>query len=236
VVEAMERFGKDPKVRAMVLRVDTPGGAVGPTQEIFQAVREWNQKKRVVASLGSMATSGGYYVACGAERILANPGTITGSIGVVVHLANLEKLLSKIGIEGDVVKSGAYKDMGSPNRPLTPAERDLLQGVVDDVHDQFVQDVAEARRLPKDEVRALADGRVFSGRQALQLRLVDELGGLQDAVKVASRLGGILGEPVVVEEPKERFSLLNLLFGNAFPKLLSAGDAWFPFMGYVFHP
>jgi protease-4 len=236
VVDALERFGKEPKVRAIVLRIETPGGAVGPTQEIFRAVRIWNQKKKVVASLGSIATSGGYYVACGAERIIANPGTITGSIGVVVHLANLEKLLGKVGIEGEVIKSGPHKDMGSPHRSLTVAERELMQGVVDDVHDQFVQDVAEGRNLTKEAIRALADGRIFSGKQALQLGLVDELGGLREAVRAAADMAGIVGEPTVIEEPKERLSLLSLLLGRSFLRFLSTGDPWVPFIGYVFHP
>lgn len=235
-VKALERYGKDPKVKAVVLRVETPGGAVGPTQEIFQAVRRWNEHKKIVASLGSMATSGGYYVACAAERIVASAGTVTGSIGVVVHMANLEKLLGKVGIQGDVIKSGEHKDMGSPHRALTPAERELIQRVIDDVHDQFVEDVAEGRHLPKDVVRSLADGRIFSGRQARNLGLVDDLGGLWDAVRLAAQLGGIPGEPRVVEEAKERFSLLDLLLGEGAVKLLPGALPQTFFLGYVFHP
>lgn len=236
VLEALDRQGKDPKVRAIVIRVDTPGGAVGPTQEIFRALRAWNQRKKVVASLGSMATSGGYYVACAAERIVANPGTLTGSIGVVVHLANLEGLLSKLGIQGQVVKSGEHKDMGSMYRPLTDAERGLLQEVVDDVYDQFVQDVAQCRRLDVEKVRALADGRIFSGRQAQRLGLVDELGGLQEAIQAAARLGDISGEPVIVEEPKERFSLLNLILGESMSGVLSRAAPLAPVLAFLFHP
>ena len=236
VLEALDRYGKDPKVRAIVLRVDTPGGAVGPTQEIFQGVRQWNKSKKVVASLGSMATSGGYYVACGAERILANPGTITGSIGVVVHFANLERLLEKLGIQGEVIRSGAHKDMGSPHRALTSEEKALLQGVVDDVHGQFVEAVAEARNLPKEQIRSLADGRIFSGRQAHTLGLVDELGGLQDAVKAAAALVGIAQEPRVVDEHKERFSLLDLLLGETLGKIAPSADPRMPPIGYIFYP
>ncbi|MGQ9859808.1 MAG: signal peptide peptidase SppA [Thermodesulfobacteriota bacterium] len=234
LLEALDRHGKDPRVKAMVLRVDTPGGAVAPTQEIFRAVRAWNQRKKVVASLGSMATSGGYYAACGAERIVANPGTITGSIGVVVHLANLEGLLEKLGIKGEVVKSGEHKDMGSMYRPLTDLERGLLQEVVDDVHDQFVQDVARSRSLEVEKVRAVADGRLFSGRQAQKLGLVDELGGLQEAIQLAARLGGVKGEPVVVEEPKERFSLLNLILGGSRPGFFPGVDP--ASLTFLFHP
>lgn len=236
LLAAMERYGKDPRVRAMVLRIDTPGGAVGPTQEIFQAVRRWNRSKKIVASLGAVAASGGYYVACGAERIVANPGTITGSIGVVVYFANLEELLRKIGVQGDVIKSGAHKDMGSPHRGLTEQERALLQGVIDDVHDQFVEAVAESRKLPFEEIRAVADGRIFSGRQAQKLGLVDALGGLHEAVEMAARLGGIEGEPRIVEEPKRGLSLLDLLLGRVMGRVLPAGDIGMPFFAYLFRP
>lgn len=235
LLKALERYGKDPKVHAMVLRIDTPGGAVGPTQEVFQAVQKWNKSKKVVVSLGAMATSGGYYVACGAERILANPGTITGSIGVVVQFPNLERLLDKVGIRGEVIKSGAHKDMGSPHRSLTPEERSLLQRVIDDVHEQFIEAVASGRNLPVERIRPLADGRIFSGRQAKDLGLVDELGGLQDAIQAAARLVGIEGEPRVVEEPRKRFSLLDLLVGRSPGTILPLVDPKSPFIGYIFH-
>lgn len=215
VLESMEKQARDPRVKALVLRVDSPGGAVAPTQEVFRALRAWSQRKKVVASLGSMATSGGYYVACAAERIVANPGTITGSIGVVVHMANLEGLLEKLGVQGQVIKSGQHKDMGSIFRALSETERYLLQEVVDDVHDQFVTDVARSRGLEIEKVKKIADGRIFSGRQAQDLGLVDELGGLQEAIQVAARLADIKGEPVVVEEPKERFSIWKLLLGES---------------------
>jgi protease-4 len=221
VVEALERQAKDPKVKAIVLRVDSPGGAVAPTQEIFRAVRALSKKKRVVASLGSMATSGGYYVACAAERIVANPGTLTGSIGVVVHLANFEKLLSKLGIEGQVVKSGDFKDMGSMYRPLSERERNILQEVVNDVHEQFVEDVARSRNMELEKVRTIADGRIFSGRQAKGLGLVDELGGLKEAIQLAAKMAQIKGEPLVLEEPKEKFSLLRWLLDSSFGSLVT---------------
>jgi len=236
VVQALERMGKNPKVKAIVLRVDSPGGGVAPTQEIFRAVRRWNETKKVVASLGSVAASGGYYAACGAERIVANPGTITGSIGVVIHFANLEQLLGKLGIQGESIKSGSYKDMGSPFRSLSEEEKDLLQGLVRDVHEQFVEAVAEARRLPKERVSELADGRVFSGRQAKGLGLVDELGGFQEAVKTAAQLAGISGEPKLVEERKEKISLLEILLGKTMGRLIPSVDPRLPFVSYLFHP
>lgn len=215
VLESLEKQARDPKVKALVIRVDSPGGAVAPTQEVFRALKSWSQKKKVVASLGSMATSGGYYVACASDRIVANPGTITGSIGVVVHMASLEGLLEKLGVQGQVIKSGQHKDMGSIFRPLSETEKGLLQEVVDDVHDQFVMDVARSRGLEIGRVRNIADGRIFSGRQAKELGLVDELGGLQEAIQAAARLAELKGEPVVVEEPKERFSLWKLILGES---------------------
>jgi protease-4 len=236
VIEILNRFGEDDSVKAMVLRIDSPGGAVGPTQEIYQSVQRWNQTKKILASMGSMATSGGYYVACGAERIFANPGSITGSIGVVVHFANLQELFDKIGVKGQVIKSGVHKDMGSPYRELTSEEKRLLQGVVDDVHQQFIEAVAESRQLPVDHIRSLADGRIFSGRQAMELGLVDELGGLQEAIRVAARMGGIQGEPRVVTEPREGFSLLDLLLGRFLGRVASGSGLSSPFIGYLFQP
>lgn len=215
VLESLDKQAKDPRVKALVIRVDSPGGAVAPTQEVFRALKFWGQRKKVVASLGSMATSGGYYVACASDRIVANPGTITGSIGVVVHMANLEGLLEKLGVQGQVIKSGRHKDMGSIFRPLSDAEKSLLQEVVDDVHDQFVMDVARSRGMEVEKVRNIADGRIFSGRQAKDLGLVDELGGLQEAIQVAARLAEIKGDPVVVEEPRERFSIWKLIVGES---------------------
>jgi len=215
VLESLDKQAKDPRVKALVIRVDSPGGAVAPTQEVFNALRFWSQRKKVVASLGSMATSGGYYVACASDRIVANPGTITGSIGVVVHMASLEGLLEKLGVKGQVIKSGQHKDMGSVFRALSDTEKSLLQEVVDDVHDQFVMDVARSRGMEIERVRSIADGRIFSGRQAKDLGLVDELGGLQEAIQVAARLAEIKGDPVVVEEPRERFSIWKLLLGKS---------------------
>lgn len=215
ILESLDKKAKDPSVKALVIRVDSPGGAVAPTQEIFRALKFWRQSKKVVASLGSMATSGGYYVACASDRIVANPGTVTGSIGVVVQMASLEGLLEKLGVRGQVIKSGQHKDMGSIFRSLSEAEKSLLQEVVDDVHEQFVMDVAQSRHMEIEKVRKLADGRIFSGRQAKELGLVDELGGLQEAIREAARLAKIKGEPIVVEEPKERFSLWKLLLGES---------------------
>lgn len=195
VLEVLEKFSKDDSVKAIVLRIDTPGGGVGPSQEIFEKVRTVRKKKTVVASMGSMATSGGYYVACAAEKIVANPGSLTGSIGVIMHFTNMEDLFKKVGLRASVIKSGRFKDAGSPFRDMTKEERELLQALIDDVHEQFVEAVSESRGLDRGNVIELADGRIFTGRQALKFKLVDELGDLDHAADVAAKLAQLEGTP-----------------------------------------
>jgi protease-4 len=211
-VAELKRFGDSSSVKAIVLRIDSPGGGVVPSQEIHDAVQRVRSKhkKTVVASMGTVAASGGYYIAAAADRIIANPGTLTGSIGVIMELVNLEGLLKKVGVEGIVVKSGHYKDIGSPFRKMGPDDRRILQSVMDDVHNQFIEAVAEGRSLDVAAVRKLADGRIFTGRQAVDAKLVDELGDLDDAVRIAADLVGIEGEPTVVE-PKKRFSIKEII-------------------------
>lgn len=204
-------FRDDHNVKAIVLRVDSPGGGVGPSQEIYEEVRKAVDVKPVVVSMGSVAASGGYYIAVPARRILANPGSITGSIGVIMEFTNFQELLQKIGLRSDVVKSGEHKDIGSPIRPMTESDRRILQTMIDDVHSQFVDAVAEGRKLDPAVVRSLADGRIFTGRQAKAAGLVDELGNLQDAIDVAAELAGIEGEPKVVYPPEEKSGLLDYL-------------------------
>lgn len=204
LVEELRDYTRDSSVKAIVLRIDSPGGGVVPSQEIYNAVKNAKKEgKKVVVSMGSMAASGGYYIAAAADRIVANPGTLTGSIGVKMEFANLEKLLEKIGVKGMVVKAGEYKDIASPYREMSPEEKKLLQDVIDDVHSQFIKAVAEGRRLPEEDVRAIADGRIFTGQQALNLKLVDQLGDLADTVEVAGSLAGIQGEPAIVEKRKK---------------------------------
>jgi protease IV len=214
-VAELKRFGDSSSVKAIVLRIDSPGGGVVPSQEIYDAVQRVRSKhkKTVVASMGTVAASGGYYIAAATDRIIANPGTLTGSIGVIMELVNLEGLLKKVGVEGVVVKSGHYKDIGSPFRQMGPDDRRILQAVMDDVHNQFIEAVAEGRSLDVAAVRKLADGRIFTGRQAVDARLVDELGDLDDAVRIAADMVGIEGEPTLVE-PKKRFSIKELLDGR----------------------
>lgn len=175
VVRELEEHLGNPAVRAVVIRVNSPGGVVAPTQEIYAAVQRVRKGKPVVASLGSVAASGGYYVAAAADRVYANPGTLTGSIGVVMQLANLEGLFKKVGVNYVVVKSGQYKDIGNFARTMTPEERRMLQAMLDDVHNQFIDAVAEGRKLPRKEVLGFADGRIVSGQQAKSLRMVDAL-------------------------------------------------------------
>jgi protease-4 len=211
IVRTLGEYRDDPAVRAVVLRIDSPGGVVAPTQEIFTAVRRLREsKKPVVASLGSVAASGGYYVAVSADRIFASPGTLTGSIGVVMQLANVEGLLKKVGVEYVVVKAGAFKDVGNFARAMTPEERRILQALLDDVYDQFISAVAEGRGLEPQAVRAFAEGRIYSGRQAHGLKMVDDLGGLEDAIEAAAKMAGLPPKPKVIY-PRRRFSLRELL-------------------------
>ncbi len=219
----LKRFSENPSVKAIVIRIDSPGGGVVPSQEIYDAVKRVRSKnnKAVIASMGSVAASGGYYIAAATDRIVANPGTLTGSIGVIMETANVEGLLQKIGVEGVVIKSGKYKDVGSPLRKMSADERGLLQAVMDDVHKQFIEAVAEGRSLELRAAQALADGRIFTGRQAKEAKLVDELGDLEDAIQLAAEVVGIEGEPKVVE-PRRRFSLREILdskLSMMFPKL-----------------
>jgi protease IV len=211
VVRELLDYAENPAVKAVVVRVNSPGGVVAPTQEIYSAVQRVRKAgKPVVASFGAVAASGGYYVGAATNRIFANPGTLTGSIGVVMQMANVEGLLKKVGVEYVVVKAGAYKDVGNFARTMTPEERRILQALLDDVHGQFIAAVAQGRGLEESAVRAVADGRIYSGAQAKSLKLVDELGGFEEAVEAAGKLGGIPGKPKLIL-PRKRFSFTDLL-------------------------
>ncbi len=219
IVEQIDNFKEDKNVKAIILRINSPGGGVGPSQEIYREVLRARQKKKIIASMESVAASGGYYVACASDLIVANPGTITGSIGVVMEFSNVEDLLKKIGLRSYVIKSGKHKDIGSPLRKMSPEERSILQSVIDSVHDQFVRAVAEGRNMEEEKVREIADGRIFSGEQAKELGLVDRLGGLQDTIEIAAEMIGIEGKPVVIY-PKKKLSLYELLFKNSLRLLM----------------
>jgi protease-4 len=210
-VRELREHAENPSIKAVVLRVNSPGGVVAPTQEIFAAIQRARKAgKPVVATLGAVAASGGYYVAAAADRIYANPGTLTGSIGVVMQMANIEGLLKKVGVEYVVVKAGSYKDVGNFARTMSPEERKMLQALLDDVYSQFVGAVAEGRGLERSEVLAFAEGRIYSGQQALALKMVDEMGGFEDAVEAAGKLANITGRPKLVY-PRKRFSFKDLL-------------------------
>ncbi len=218
-VDEIKGYLNDPSIKAIVLRVDSPGGAVAPSQEIYEEVKKATLKKKVIVSMGSVAASGGYYISAPADRIIANPGTLTGSIGVIMEIPNIEGLMNKIGVKTEVIKSGRHKDIASAFRKMGKEERLILQGVLDDVHEQFIKAVSDGRKIPLEEVKRLADGRIFTGKQAMEARLVDELGTLEDAIAAAGRLAGIKGEPEVATK-KERFSIIDILRGK-FPKELS---------------
>lgn len=211
VTDLLDKYEKDDHVRVVVIRIDSPGGGVVPAQEIYDKVLDIKKKKKVVISMGSVAASGGYYIACAGDRIIANPGTITGSIGVIIQFSQIEKLLEKIGLKSTVIKGGKYKDVGSPVREMTTDERALIQGVVDDIYDQFLEVVSTSRNISKEEMKTIADGKIYTGRQALRLGLVDELGNMEHTIKVAAKLGGIEGKPGVIYPEKKRKSLLQYL-------------------------
>ena len=202
VADQIRRFAKDNSVKAIVLRINSPGGGVAASQEIYEEIKKAKRKKIIITSMGSVAASGGYYIASASNKILANPGTITGSIGVIMEFTNFEELMKKIGIKGVVIKSGKFKDIGSPTRPLTDEERALLSEMADNIKEQFVKAVAEGRNMDIEEVRKIADGRIFTGEQALKLSLIDKFGNLYDAIELAAKMAGIKGEPHVVYSPR----------------------------------
>jgi len=218
-IEQLAEFRNDSSVKAVVVRIESPGGGVSPSQELYEEVRRTVRKKPVVVSMGAVAASGGYYIASAAQKIYANPGSITGSIGVILQFTNFEELLKKIGFRMEVVKSGVYKDVGNPAREMTAEERAYLQTMIDNVHQQFVRDVARGRRMEVEQVQEVADGRIFTGEQAKALGLVDELGNLRDAIDAASKMAGIEGEPKVVYPEKEKRSILDYFFDRVTDKL-----------------
>lgn len=212
-LEKLEALVEDDSVKAIVVRLNSPGGAVGPSQEIYEAIKR--VKKPVVSSMGSIAASGAYYIACGTPKVYANPGTITGSIGVIMEFANLEKLYEWAKIKRYSIKTGKFKDAGAEYREMGPEERELLQAMVDDVLEQFKKAVADGRRLTPSRVTELADGRIFSGAQAKAVRLVDELGTLQDAIEDAAKLAGLTGKPSVVYPAPPKRNLMDFILSDS---------------------
>ena len=239
ITEQLGDFGRDDSIVAVVLRIDSPGGGVAASQEIYDAVIELKKKKKVVASMGSVAASGGLLIACAADKIVANPGTITGSISAIMQFANFEELLKKIGLKSSVVKSGKYKDIGSPLRDMTPEERKIIQDLIDDIYKQFVDVIVRDRNIPRKQVIAIADGRVFSGRQAKEYGLVDYLGDMASAAKIACQLAGKDGNYDLVYAKNKSASVLDYVFesaANQFSRSLrEKADSWGG-VGYLYHP
>jgi protease IV len=215
IVDQIKTFREEDAVKAIVLRIDSPGGGVGASQEIYREIQRTVSEKTVIASMGSVAASGGYYVAAACDGIVANPGTITGSIGVIMGYTNFEELLSKIGLTPVVIKSGEYKDLGSPVRAMTSEEQSLLQELTLKIHRQFVDAIADGRGMPIEQVEAIADGRIFTGQEAETLGLVDRLGNVQDAIQWAGELGGIKEKIETVYPEKERMPLVRYIMDSA---------------------
>ena len=231
-VEALDRLRQQDATVGVVLRIDSPGGAVAPSQEMYDAVWRVRARKPVVASLGNVAASGGYYVASAADVVVADPGTLTGSIGAIMEVHNVATLAEKLGVSQTVVKSGRFKDVGQPLRAMTDEERVLLQRMVDDVLGQFVDAVARGRGMEAGRVRALADGRLYSGAQARDAGLVDELGGLVDATRIAWTRAGQSGEPRVSHlRARGRPWWLDLLGAARLPDLAAPGGLLFLYRG-----
>ncbi|MDF1577713.1 MAG: signal peptide peptidase SppA [Desulfurivibrionaceae bacterium] len=232
-IKQLTSFRENRNIAAIVLRIESPGGAVGASQEIFEEVKRTSRAKPVVASMGSIAASGGYYAALGANRIVASPGTLTGSIGVIIKFANFAEIFKKIGYKSEVIKSGLMKNIGSPGRSMTEAERELIQAIIDNVHGQFVTAVSEGRDLPEEKVRELADGRIFSGEQALQAGLIDQFGNFNDAVELAANLAGLKEKlPDLVYPPGKDFSLLKLLVGDRGGAVFEDAVLFHPVLSY----
>ena len=236
VIGQLKRFRKEDSIKAIVIRIDSPGGSVGPSQEIFREIRKTIETKKVIASMGAVAASGGYYIAAGTDGIVASPGSITGSIGVIMGYANFEQVLKKIGLVPVVIKSGEYKDTGSPTREMTGREQQLLQNFVDKIHAQFVKDVALGRNKDVAEVAKLADGRIFTGEEARDLGLVDRLGNLEDSIEWAGRLGGIEGDVTAVYVRDKKFSILKYITESTLQELFDRLISTQLTGGYLYRP
>ena len=225
-VDQLKDYGNRTGVKAVVVRINSPGGGVAASQEMYEAIKKFRSEsgKKVVVSMASVAASGGYYIACAADKIFANPGTITGSIGVIAEWYNYGDLLRWAKMQSVVIKSGTFKDAGSPTRPLTEEERAYFQSLISNMYDQFVFTVASGRKMPEAQVRKLADGRVYSGQVAKADGLVDELGTYQDAIAAAAKMAGIEGTPKIVSPAKKSFSILDLILGDSRSALALSPD------------
>ncbi len=233
ILKAMREYREDDNVQAIILRIESPGGGIGASQELYLEVKRTLAVKPVVASLGGIAASGGYYIASATDHIVANPGTITGSIGVVISFPNLRELFDRLGYQTIIIKSGEFKDTGNPGREMTDEERDLLEDAIQQAHQQFIRHVALGRDMPESDVMEIADGRILLGEKALELGLIDELGNFHDAVAVAARLGEIEVKPKIIFFEKRKWSLLDFLLGtNMSEKVVEALDGSHSFIRY----
>jgi protease-4 len=214
VLSQLVEFRDDKRIRAIILRINSPGGGVGASQEIYTEVRKTNRTKKVIASLGGTAASGGYYIASAGDKIVANPGTLTGSIGVIMEFIQIQELFKKIGVNLEVVKSGEFKDIGSPYRELNDKDKGLLRDLISDIQEQFIYAVAKGRNMPVEKVREIADGRVLTGAMAKDLGLVDQLGNFRDAVDLAKSTVGIKGDVDLVLPKKRRIRIWDMIFQN----------------------
>lgn len=220
VVRQFKKYQKNRNVKAVLVRVESPGGGIAPSQEIYEAIKNLkNSGMPVVVSMGSMAASGGYYVSLGANKIFANPGTLTGSIGVIIQYPNFRQLMDKVGVDMTTVKSGRMKDAGSPFRKSAIDDEKYFQQLIDNGYEQFIGAVIAERKIDRDKILELADGRVFTGQQAFEHNLVDTLGTYEDALKYAAYLGKIEGEPKILKEKKKQ-TLMELMLSKIFDKPL----------------
>jgi protease-4 len=236
VIRQLRKYAKDGSIPVVVIHIDSPGGGAAASQEIYEEINKLRQEgKKVVVSMASVAASGGYYIACAADTIVANPATLTGSIGVIFQFPVAEELLKKVGVRYEVIKRGDIKDIGSIDRSMTPRERESLQSVVDDTYEQFVGVIVEGRGMEREDVLKLADGGIFTGSQAKELGLVDELGNLQDAIKLAGEMVGMEGYPNTVKERERKTSWIDLLSQKANDLLeLDESEMMMPRLEYIF--
>jgi len=213
-LESIKKIKEDDDFKAVVVRIDSPGGAVAPSQEIYEELKSLNETIPVISSIGTVGASGGYYIAVGTQKIYANPGSITGSIGVIAQFVNYGQLLDWAKVDVEVIKSGQYKDVGSPFREMNEADREYIQELIDNVYDQFRQAVSDARDIKEPELDLISDGKIFTGEQAKKLKLIDKIGSISDAISEAGKLSGLGEEPDVIYFPKKRSQLLELLFSK----------------------
>lgn len=223
IIENIKTFRDDDSIKAIILRIDSPGGGIGPSQEIYREVMKTKRDKKIITSMGSVAASGGYYIASATNKIIANAGTLTGSIGVIMEYANIEEIAKKIGISPVVIKSGKFKDIGSPLRELNDSERKILQDLVNELHLQFVNDAAKARGIDVETMLTLADGRVYTGQKALDLNLIDRLGNLDDAVQWVGELAGIKEKLKPVYPKEDKITFIKRLADTLFKDLNISG-------------